>query len=335
MSKITSKEISVVVQGAVNDSYCTKKCIKSIRKFLPEAEIILSTWDGSNVSQFDYDEAVLSTDPGAVVHGINPYYYTNNTNRQLKSTQEGIKKATRTYILKIRTDFYLINKNLFFFFDKFNKYNKNFHFLNKRICVLTPYTRISSEIGTPTPFHISDFAFFGLKEDIESYFLLTQLMPDSDLANYPYKFPSKKPYTFCSWRYSPEQFFCVEFFKRHTEIMFDDWTDWNIENMHLSETVIMNNFIILDPPLFGVSSDKHNWVMQHYTHVANLFTSNMFLKKYVEIFNKPTNYHFIKNTIKLYKHLYGIKNIFKIFMNDLFSTLYYFIKAKLYKLINY
>ena len=45
---INSKDISVVVQGAI-DKENTPKCLESIRKYLPDAEIILSTWEGSEV----------------------------------------------------------------------------------------------------------------------------------------------------------------------------------------------------------------------------------------------------------------------------------------------
>ena len=61
---IDSKDISVVVQGAVNKNE-TPKCLKSIRKFLPNAEIILSTWEGSDTKNLDYDILVLNKDPKA------------------------------------------------------------------------------------------------------------------------------------------------------------------------------------------------------------------------------------------------------------------------------
>ena len=51
---IDSKDISVIVQGPINKKE-TPKCLKSIRKFLPEAEIILSTWQGTDISNLDYD----------------------------------------------------------------------------------------------------------------------------------------------------------------------------------------------------------------------------------------------------------------------------------------
>ncbi|TXJ44182.1 hypothetical protein EPJ70_08075 [Brachyspira aalborgi] len=58
---IDTKDISVVVQGAIDKGY-TPLCLKSIRKYLPESEIILSTWEGSDVENLDYDVLVLNKD---------------------------------------------------------------------------------------------------------------------------------------------------------------------------------------------------------------------------------------------------------------------------------
>lgn len=94
---IDSQDISVVVQGAISKEE-TPKCLKSIRKFLPNAEIVLSTWEGSDVSFLNglYDILLLNKDPGA------GYYYKtettvkyNNINRQLFSTQKGLKKSNK------------------------------------------------------------------------------------------------------------------------------------------------------------------------------------------------------------------------------------------------
>ena len=63
--------VTVVVQGYVNkkETGCT---IKSVRKYLPGAKIILSTWKNCDVSEIDYDELVLNDDPGAVECGAFP-----------------------------------------------------------------------------------------------------------------------------------------------------------------------------------------------------------------------------------------------------------------------
>ena len=47
-----TKDISVIVQGAINKNE-TIKCLQSIRQYLPGAEIILSTWEGSNITDLE------------------------------------------------------------------------------------------------------------------------------------------------------------------------------------------------------------------------------------------------------------------------------------------
>ena len=87
---IDSKDISVIVQGSINKKE-TVKCLKSIKKILPKAEIILSTWEESDVTNLDnlYNILLLNKDPGA------SYYYKteteikyNNLNRQIVSKQQ-------------------------------------------------------------------------------------------------------------------------------------------------------------------------------------------------------------------------------------------------------
>ena len=63
VGSIDTKDISIVVQGAV-DPKNTPKCLTSIRKYLPGAEIILSTWEGTDCTGLDYDVLVLNKDPG-------------------------------------------------------------------------------------------------------------------------------------------------------------------------------------------------------------------------------------------------------------------------------
>jgi hypothetical protein len=86
---INTDGLSVIVQGAIHSEF-TPLCLQSIRKYLPDAEIILSTWEGSNVDGLEYDILILNEDPGYKKHCRD-----NNTNRQLVSIQGGLKKVSR------------------------------------------------------------------------------------------------------------------------------------------------------------------------------------------------------------------------------------------------
>ena len=97
--------ISVVLQGAVDAEICTQ-IVKSVRLYLPRAEIVLSTWDGTDVGAMDYDVLVMNEDPGALksLYRGSKEYVNNNINRQIVSTRNGIRRASREYVMKLRSD---------------------------------------------------------------------------------------------------------------------------------------------------------------------------------------------------------------------------------------
>jgi hypothetical protein len=258
---ITQKSISVIVQGII-DPVNTQKCLRAIRNHLPDSEIILSTWKGSDVSRLDYDILVLNEDPGASNYDA-IRSAKNNINRQLLSTQGGIAKASGKFILKLRSDLILESSAFLFYFDKFSAYDPAFHILTRRLMVPSLFSRFfSDETGRPTPFHLSDWWFFGLAEDMRTYFGETPLVDIEEYSRYKrLRYPSRRPYRDAFFRYTPEQYFCYSFFKRHIpELRFDDWTDFTDENIEWSEKVIANNFIILDPWQHEITNPKYTGI---------------------------------------------------------------------------
>ena len=147
---IGSDEITVVVQGAV-DPVCTTKCLSSVRKHLPNAEIILSTWEGTDVSDLDYDEVILNGDPGSFMMSG---FEKNNVRRQIYSTIKGIKQARRRYVLKIRSDIKLKNANFLKYFNRFNDYDQRWHFLQGRIIIPSTVSSGLRDIPSPRLFQI-------------------------------------------------------------------------------------------------------------------------------------------------------------------------------------
>jgi len=64
---VSAENISFVVQGPVfnkietaDQSFSTKDVLTSIRNNFPAAEIILSTWEGTDIRGLDYDKVVYS-----------------------------------------------------------------------------------------------------------------------------------------------------------------------------------------------------------------------------------------------------------------------------------
>lgn len=102
---MTDRDVSVVVQGPATARL--PEVVSTVRRFMPGAELIVSTWQGADVTDLDVDHLVLSKDPGS-----SPYYYGQrspgarllNTNRMITSTRAGLARATREYVVKMRND---------------------------------------------------------------------------------------------------------------------------------------------------------------------------------------------------------------------------------------
>lgn len=58
---INSKDITFVIQGEIYKDIISES-INNIHKFFPEAEIIISTWDGSNLDGIDCPNIILNPD---------------------------------------------------------------------------------------------------------------------------------------------------------------------------------------------------------------------------------------------------------------------------------
>lgn len=270
---IDSQDISVVVQGAISKEE-TPKCLKSIRKFLPNAEIVLSTWEGSDVSFLNglYDILLLNKDPGA------GYYYKtettvkyNNINRQLFSTQKGLKKATRKYAMKLRSDLILTTDKFLKYFDCYPKRDEKYLLFNHKILASTVFSRFAFndyELKNRFPelkllFQVSDWWFFGVKEDLELYFDVP-LVQEPEFSSY-YKQEENKqkfnPYNFMDISYvqfSPEQYYALKCFEKNfNDIRIEHAGDFSDEHSELSRKYLINNFVFLEFSDSGIYTNKY------------------------------------------------------------------------------
>lgn len=264
--RIDAKDISVIVQGPVVKKE-TAKCLKSIRRFLAGAEIILSTYDGEEVANLDYDILVSNDDPAAAVierKGGKTSY--NNINRQLFSTQEGLKKARRKYALKLRSDLILTSDKFLDYFDRFPKRIDDYRLFEKKILTAALYTRFTIRNGKPAkrvkiPFHVSDWWLFGLREDVNKYFLDTPLVREPEFTNYfalKGNERKKSPYGKVRFKFAPEQYFGYECFKRNfAGIYMEDAADYSDELMEKSRKCLVNNFITLEFAQSGIYLNKY------------------------------------------------------------------------------
>jgi hypothetical protein len=281
-SPITDADISIVVQGAVDTKRLPKRIgeqkhdlkgkitenvLLSLKELFPKAELILSTWEGTDVSQLIADNIVLSTDPKGCLS--NPLFKSgHNVNRQIVSSCNGVKQATRPFTLKVRTDFLLVNDDFLTFWNeaKPTKRLEEYRFFED--FVLNPALFARKGVTTakktfPLYFHPSDWAHFGRTEDILKLFDV-ELLPEPQTAQYFKLNPEiRQSHDDCwpewNFQFPPEQHILLQSMRKHGwSVPYEHRLEYKPELSHFSDCFMANNFIFLNQLQWLFFNLKHS-----------------------------------------------------------------------------
>lgn len=333
-------DLSVVVHGRI-ESNLTKQCLESIHKFLPKAEIILSTWENSNISDLEglYNTLILNKDPEATIFDDLEKKY-NNLNRILVSAQSGINAASKKYILRLRSDLVLKNNNVLKLTDHFRIRISEKSLFKKRIfayCIFSIKYDEKKQIKQRMLFHISDWCHFGLKEDLQELFNVPKVI-EPEFSRY-FEFHKKEVndvHFSRIWKMSPEQYITFENAKKILKnLNFENYLDINNENISLSEDFIINNFIVYSSQQWGIYPLKKQYknirmnIKNPITYYSN-FEQLKDYKKYCDNSVKLFNIEWLEMVYEnkfynsLRKHFFSLiycKPSRK--FSEIFSTLFY------------
>ena len=110
-------------------------------------------------------------------------------------------------------------------------------------------------------FHISDWCYLGLKEDLEEFFNVP-LVKEPDFSRY-FELQSKPAddiHTTRLWKMSPEQYFTsVNAVKVFKDLKFNNYLDVTEDNIIISEEFIINNFRVFSQKEWGISTLKEEY----------------------------------------------------------------------------
>lgn len=174
------EDLAIIVQGPIKKStdingFSTIDVLKSARRVYPKSEIIYSGWESTEIPEEIFlliDRIILSKDPGPVIlgcHNGNPII--ENINRQIVSTLNGLLASTKKICMKTRSDTLFLEKIKLFENDNF-KHQYGDILFSHPIYVSSCYTKLFFfEYGNfkKTIAHVSDLFFFGLREDLITY----------------------------------------------------------------------------------------------------------------------------------------------------------------------
>lgn len=252
-------DISVVVQGPVlgapsdpPEKRWTKRALESVRQVFPGAQLILSTWEGSDTAGLDADVILLNRDPGAESLGR----VLNNVNRQIASTRAGLRAAERPFALKMRSESVLLNDGFRRYFGRYRRPSPA-QVVKERVVALTVPS------PTPSPRHRtcycpSDWFHFGRREDVLDIWDIP-LAPEPDTSRWfeTRPFPPDVGSSGVILRYAAEQYIWATFLRKHHDVDFDSLWDVRPQTVGASEASLAANLVLVSPRQAGLDSLKY------------------------------------------------------------------------------
>jgi hypothetical protein len=157
-------DITFVVQGPVHRKFGhdgTSEVLISIRRWYPNSRIVLSTFtttESQLLLDLDYDELVLSEDPGDLTP---PGHKRLNINRQIITSRAGLRATDTSFAIKTRTDLIFTGRELIESFSTWGGDNR---------ILVTNFTTRDPDLGVRIPFWICDFLYMGRTVDLRFLF---------------------------------------------------------------------------------------------------------------------------------------------------------------------
>lgn len=288
---VDTKDISFIIQGELkSDIY--QQTTKNIRQFFPDAEIVLATYTGTDTTGLDYDQCTLIKDPGFYYYSNAKKSKINNINRQIQTTLNGLKVATRKYAFKLRSDFIINGSDFIKYFNKFSESDPKYKIFEKKILASVFFSRDPRKKERPLPFHPSDIAFFGLRTDLLNFFDIP-LMPKEEVHYYEFK-------NTLNCRYVPEQYLWINCLRKNGRYIQCDYK-WDC-NDHIAEETehyIASNFVYLEYEQFNLipPNKLRLFVENDFDSVITHIEWQKLYKQYVNYVHEVPEIDIVRNEI--------------------------------------
>lgn len=265
---VDSMDISVVIQGPiVKDRYknenitWTQKCISQIRSLLPDAQIILSTWEGSDTSDLPPVDKLIKTEEIDAVYYDEYLGIYDNTNRQIITTLCGLNQSTKSFALKIRTDTVLYSTKFLSYFEKYKSRDAAYSVFQSRIVASSIYAKKhagSGELVTKQLFQPSDIILFGRKDDLLNlYNIPLNSVDDSQFFKRISK-PCFDAYTHMLSKYTPEQHIFISCLRKNNKNIYWPHRLYITDELEVeSEKFICDNYTFVDQSNFTFEVKGH------------------------------------------------------------------------------
>ncbi|HBZ17490.1 MAG TPA: hypothetical protein DEO73_17260 [Pantoea sp.] len=295
---IDRNDISVVVQGPIVHAQYkdekvswTHKCIQQLVRLLPDAQIILSTWEGEDLNGLPEVSKIITTQKIEAIYYDEHLGIYDNTNRQILSTLSGLSEADGKYALKIRTDTILESDNFLNYFDRFKERDKNYSVFGSRIVASSVYAKKyagSGDFVTKQLFQPSDIILFGLKVDLHKLYDVPLNTKEDSHFFRNFDKPCLDVYTHMLSRYTPEQHIFISCLRNNGKEVYWPHRLYITKKLEEeSEKYICDNYTFVDQSNFSFEIKGHLPQRELDAFVWNgLYRESVWIADYNRIYKK-------------------------------------------------
>jgi len=255
--RLDDRLLSVVVQGPATAALATT--VASVRRWLPRAELIVSSWEGADVDGIDADVVVLSADPGSVpyldIRG-RPTKKLFNTNRMIRSTKAGVARATRPYLLKMRNDTPLRSDLVLEWLARPDGPRTDDLRIFRRRIIMPNIAVRPAETMRGLLFHPSDIVHAGLADDVRALWEAADEIDETENTEWFLHHPQPVPAGITGGyaRYYNEQVVWLACLRRHgLDPGYDCVGHVTPELIERSTLGMVNNFRCVEPWQLGIT----------------------------------------------------------------------------------
>ena len=314
--------LSIVIQGAITLT-AIESIIKSYLFFLPESEIIISTWEGTGKFNNYSSKVFHNYDPGPINLSSVGGRKENNFNRQIVSSKSGIDQATKKYCLKVRSDLILKNTNFIEIFNKYNYSHSDYKIPNCGFFLVNNASSKDPYFLYPAYLHFSDWFILSKTVDMKKMFNLELLEEndfyfknDEDIPNVYSKLSIPKI------KWSIESYIWSEYINNFIEVGMKNIFDVNSNIKNIHNIFIQSHCIIADNETLGISMLKSVYAKNRNIGLFYEYSFNDWMYnsgKYTV--NKKNKYYLLLNiySFKIIKYLYYVlyKKFNKTYVNKI------------------
>lgn len=281
-SKLTSKQVTVVFQGGINVAALGSENsngndflynVARTKEALPNATIILSTWDTLSLPEayhsaekLGIDALILNPDPGGLPNIKFGYDAPNNVNRQIISTQTGLAQVTTDYALKLRSDSYLVNDNLIQFYDYYRHQvttNARRVATDYSPIVVPSFFTIDPTMYEHMAFHISDWAQFGTLDRLTEFWSAPLMTYDN--ATYFERHTHDADAHFADnafrTRLAVEQHLATHYAQKTGYRIPSYYNEITEDILDAHNQFLASQVVVLDMADYGLSLPKYGWTL--------------------------------------------------------------------------